>query len=145
MDLPDPAPALKEIHRVLRSGGFLQFSITHPCFMTPYRRLLRTPERKPYAMEVGRYFESGGGRIDRWLFSAAPAEAKFGLKPFETPFFHYTLAEWLNALVSIGFVLEEVAEPHADDGTARRVPEVEDTRVVAYFLHMRCRKGTNPG
>ena len=40
-----------------------------------------------------------------------------------------------------GFVLEQVAEPRADDDTARRVPAVEDTRVVAYFLHVRCRKG----
>jgi hypothetical protein len=39
-----------------------------------------------------------------------------------------------------GFVLEQIAEPSADEDTARRVPAVEDTRVVAYFLHVRCRK-----
>jgi ubiquinone/menaquinone biosynthesis C-methylase UbiE len=140
MDLPDHKLALKEIQRVLRVGGFLQFSIMHPCFFPPHRRLLRTPQGKAYAVEVGQYFERVDGRIERWLFSAAPQEAKAGLKPFEIPVFHRTLAEWLNAVIQAGFVLEQVAEPRADDDTARRVPAVEDTRVVAYFLHVRCRK-----
>jgi ubiquinone/menaquinone biosynthesis C-methylase UbiE len=141
MDLPDHGLALKEIQRVLRVGGFLQFSIMHPCFFPPHRRLLRTPQGKAYAVEVGQYFERVDGRIERWLFSAAPQEAKAGLKPFEIPVFHRTLAEWLNAMTQAGFVLERVAEPRADDDTARRVPAVEDTRIVAYFLHVRCRKG----
>jgi ubiquinone/menaquinone biosynthesis C-methylase UbiE len=140
MDLPDHGLALKEIHRVLRAGGFLQFSITHPCFSPPYRRLLRTPQGKAYAVEVGQYFERVDGKIDRWLFSAAPHHVKAGLKPFEVPVFHRTLAEWLNAVMQAGFVLERIVEPSADEDTARRVPAVEDTRVVAYFLHVRCRK-----
>ena len=140
MDLPDHGQALREIHRVLRSGGFLQFSILHPCFTTPYRRLLRNPQGEAYAVEVGRYFERVQGQVDRWLFSAAPVEAKAGLKAFEVPVFHRTLAEWLNAIKQAGFALEEVAEPKADEETARRIPAVADTRVVAYFLHVRCRK-----
>jgi ubiquinone/menaquinone biosynthesis C-methylase UbiE len=140
MDLPDHRLALREIHRVLRTGGFLQFSITHPCFSTPHRRLLRTPQGKAYAVEVGGYFERVDGKIDRWLFSAAPHEATAGLKPFEVPVFHRTLAEWLNGVLQAGFVLEQVVEPRADEATACRVPVVEDTRVVAYFLHVRCRK-----
>jgi ubiquinone/menaquinone biosynthesis C-methylase UbiE len=140
MDLPDHAQALQEIHRVLCPGGFLQFSISHPCFSPPHRRLLRTVKGEAYAVEVGQYFERPDGKIDRWLFSTAPREVKAGLKPFEVPFFHRTLAEWLNAVLGAGFVLEHVAEPRADDDTARRVPAVDDTRVVAYFLHVRCRK-----
>jgi SAM-dependent methyltransferase len=141
MDLPDHGLALKEVHRVLRAGGFLQFSIMHPCFFPPHRRLLRTPQGKANAVEVGQYFERVDGRIDRWLFSAAPDEAKAGLKPFEIPVFHRTLAESLNAVMQAGFVLEQIAEPRADDDTAQRVPAVEETRLVAYFLHVRCRKG----
>jgi hypothetical protein len=78
--------------------------------------------------------------VDRWLFGAAPEEAKADLKPFEVPVFHRTLSEWFNALHGAGFELEEVAEPRADDETAQRVPDVADTQVVAYFLHVRCRK-----
>ena len=139
MDLPDQAAALREIHRVLRSGGFLEFSITHPCFFPPHRRLLRTEDGEPYAFEVGRYFERGE-RIDRWLFSAAPPEAKAGFDPFEIPVFHRTLSEWLNTVLDAGFALERVLEPVADAETISRVPTVSDTRVVAYFLHLRCRK-----
>jgi SAM-dependent methyltransferase len=140
MDIPEYALALREIHRVLHPGGFLQFSIVHPCFFPPHRRLLRTPQGQAYAVEVGRYFEREDGRIERWLFSAAPEEVKAGLQPFEVPVFHRTLADWLNTIIQSGFVLDRVAEPKADDDTRRRVPAVEDTRVVAYFLHLRCRK-----
>ena len=140
MDVCDHKRALQEIHRVLRGGGFLQFSITHPCFTPPYRRLLRTPEGTAYAVEVGRYFDRVDGQLDRWLFSTAPPEAKAGLRAFEVPVFHRTLAEWLKGVIRAGFVLEDVAEPRADEDTAVRVPAVQDTRVVAYFFHVRCRK-----
>jgi len=40
MDMPDQARVLREIHRVLGPGAFLQFSILHPCFDPPYRKVL---------------------------------------------------------------------------------------------------------
>ncbi len=87
-----------------------------------------------------RYFDRIDGEIDRWLFSAAPAALKAGLKDFEVPRFHRTLSEWLNVVIKSGFLIEQVAEPRADEGTAKRVPAVADTRIAAYFLHVRCRK-----
>lgn len=141
MDLPEQELAFSEMFRVLRPGGFLQFSILHPCFNPPHRRLRRTfRPRKPYAVELGQYFERVDGMVSRWLFSAAPPAAKAGLPPFEIPIFHRTLAEWINAVIGAGFVIERMAEPRADEETARRVPAVADTRVVAYFLHLLCRK-----
>jgi len=140
MDMPNHESALTEIHRVLRAGGFLQFSIVHPCFFPPHRRLVRDANRDTYAIEVGRYFDRIDGEIDRWLFSAAPAALKAGLKDFEVPRFHRTVSEWLNAVIKCGFSIEQVAEPRADEETAKRVPAVADTRLAAYFLHARCRK-----
>lgn len=140
MDLPQPEAALREAWRVLRPGGFLQFSITHPCFSPPHRRLLRDKDGEPYALEVGRYFDRRDGEIERWTFSAAPPERRSAFPPFEIPRFYRTLSEWLNALADAGFIIERVAEPYADAETARRVPHVSDTRVAAYFLHVRCRK-----
>lgn len=76
MDMPEPHAALREAWRVLRPGGFLQFSIMHPCFDPPYRKLLRDSQGFAYALEVGGYFADTQGRIDQWLFSAASPAAK---------------------------------------------------------------------
>jgi SAM-dependent methyltransferase len=64
--------------------------------------------------------------------------------PFEIPRFHRTLSEWLNAALDVGFSIERIAEPHADEETAGRVPRIADTRIVAYYLHVRCRKAASP-
>jgi ubiquinone/menaquinone biosynthesis C-methylase UbiE len=140
MDMPRPEDAIHEAARVLKPGGFLQFSLTHPCSNTPYRRLLRDAQRRPYAMQTGGYFEGPSGATDEWLFGAAPPEVRAGLRPFRLPQFHRTLAEWLNMTIDAGLVIEHVAEPHATPELAAREPVVADTRVVAYFLHVRCRK-----
>ena len=92
------------------------------------------------AEEVGGYFENTHGRIDRWLFLAAPFAAKAGLRQFQVPRFHRPISVWLNAVVDAGFQIERVAEPCVDRETAARYPAVADTRVVAYFLHVRGRK-----
>jgi ubiquinone/menaquinone biosynthesis C-methylase UbiE len=140
MDAPCHDVVLKELARVIRPGGFLQFSILHPCFAPPHRRLLRDENRSVYAVEVGRYFDRNDGELDRWLFGAAPPDAKAGLPLFEVPRFHRTLSEWFNAILDAGFTIERIGEPYADEDTAERIPAVADTRVVSYFLHVRCRR-----
>ena len=140
MDLPEPETALRECHRVLRPGGFLQYSISHPCFNPPWRKLLRTEDNQAYALEVGRYFDRIDGEIDTWLFGGSAAGMRQGMRRFQIPRFHRTLAEWINLTLDAGFILERVSEPRASEETAERVPAVASTRVAAYFLHLRCRK-----
>lgn len=140
MDIPETDRALAEAYRILRPGGFLQFSITHPCFDTPHRRNLRNAADLTYAIEVGDYFHNQTGEIAEWLFSAAPPEAREGLAPFKIPRFTHTLSQWFNLLIGTGFMLERVEEPHPDDDLVRARPEIQDAQVVAYFLHMRVRK-----
>jgi ubiquinone/menaquinone biosynthesis C-methylase UbiE len=140
MDIPEIDRVIAEAYRVLKPSGFLQFSILHPCFNTPHRRNLRNEQGLTYAIEVGDYFRNLDGKIDQWLFQAAPASAKVGLLPFKVPLFTRTVSQWLNLLIDTGFVLERVEEPRPSDAAVRACPDVQDAQVVAYFLHIRVRK-----
>ena len=143
MDVPETDQVLSEAWRVLKPGGFLQFSISHPCFDTPHRRNLRDAQRRTYAIEVGDYFRDWNGEIDEWVFKAAPPQAKQGLRKFRLPRFHRTLSEWLNLLIATGFLLERVEEPRPSDETVASWPDLQDAQIVSYFLHMRARKTTS--
>jgi SAM-dependent methyltransferase len=140
MDVPETDLVLAEAYRVLRPGAFLQFSITHPCFDTPHRRNLRNESGKTYAIEVGGYFEGHQGAIDEWLFTAAPANEKQGLRKFRIPRFSRTFSEWLNLIIATGFVLERVSEPRPSDEAVAAHRTLQDAQVVPYFLHFRVRK-----
>ena len=145
MDIPEAERVLAEAHRVLRPGGFLQFSITHPCFDTPHRRNLRDGDGRTYAMEVGDYFLDLDGRIAEWLFEKVPADLTQGMAKFKVPRFTRTVSRWLNLLVDRGFVIERVEEPRPSDATVRACPALQDAQVVAYFLHFRVRKPAPAG
>jgi SAM-dependent methyltransferase len=139
MDMPKPEAALREAARVLKPGGFLQFSITHPCFSTPIRHKVRNAEGRQYAIAIGGYFERAE-TIDEWLFSGAPVSVKEGLRPFRLPVFHWTLAEWINWIAESGLRIERALEPCATAEAADREPKVADSRIAPYFLHLLCRK-----
>jgi ubiquinone/menaquinone biosynthesis C-methylase UbiE len=140
MDIPETKLVLSEAFRVLRPGGFLQFSIEHPCFSTPHRRNLRNNKGLTYAIEVGDYFRNLDGEVSEWLFGAAPAELKQTLPKFKAPRFTRTISQWFNLLIKTGFLLEQVAEPRPSEEAVRQYPDLQDALVVAYFLHIRARK-----
>jgi ubiquinone/menaquinone biosynthesis C-methylase UbiE len=144
MGIPETDRLLAEAYRILKPGGFLQFSITHPCFDTPYRRNLRDEHGRTYAIAVGDYFKRLEGEMDEWLFTAAPPQVKQGLPKFKIPRFTRTLSEWLNLLIGTGFLLERMAEPRPNDETVLACPDVQDAQVVPYFLHIRVRKRGAP-
>jgi hypothetical protein len=50
------------------------------------------------------------------------------------------LSFWLNLLITTGFTIEHVQQPYAEDEAIRAHPELADSRIIAYFLHLRCRK-----
>jgi ubiquinone/menaquinone biosynthesis C-methylase UbiE len=140
MDIPETVRVIGEAQRVLRPGGFLQFSITHPCFDLPHHRNLRNEDGITYAYELGDYFRNLHGDVAEWTFSAAPLAVKQGVPKFKVPRFTHTLSEWLNMLIDAGFILERVGEPRPSDETVQALPSLQDAQVVAYFLHLRVRK-----
>lgn len=140
MDVPETGRVVAEACRVLKPGGFLQFSICHPCFDTPHRRNLRDAGGRTYAIEVGDYFRNLQGEIDEWLFHAAPPEAKAGLAKFRVPRFTRTIGQWLNLLIDAGLRVERLAEPRPSDEAVLNHPGLQDAQVVSYFLHIRARK-----
>lgn len=140
MGIPETNRAFAEAYRVLKPGGFVQFSITHPCFDTPHRRNLRNENGLTYAIEVGDYFRNLEGEVTEWLFGATPPELKQGLPKFKTPWFTRTVSQWLNLLIETGFLMERIEEPRPSDETVRACPDMQDAQVVAYFLHIRARK-----
>jgi len=140
MDIPETDRVIAEAYRVVRPGGFLQFSITHPCYDTLHRRNLRDENGVAYAVEVGGYYDNQEGDVQEWTFSAAPPEVTEGVPKFGVRRFGRTLSQWLNLLVETGFLLERVAEPRPSDEVARQCPTVQDAQVVPLFLHIRVRK-----
>jgi ubiquinone/menaquinone biosynthesis C-methylase UbiE len=140
MDAGPPEQFLPEVVRVLKPGGFLQFSILHPCFSPMHRRVVRDERGTPVAIEVARYFDRVNGEIERWIFNAAPAEAKARFDTFETPRFHRTVADWLNTIVGAGLYVEHCVEPTATLEAVAALPGLADTRIAPNFFILRCRR-----
>lgn len=143
MDVPDLEKALYEAYRVIKPGGFFQFSIEHPCFKTPHLKKLRNNEGKAYALEIGDYFLNTNGRIEEWIFGDAPEEIKIKTPKFKVPNYHRTLSFWLNTILKTGFTIEQVHEPYPSDEAVREKPGLKSARIVSYFLHIRCRKSAS--
>jgi len=139
MDVADPEITLVEVARVLRPGGFVQFSVVHPATGTPVRRWVENADGEREALAIGGYFYEGP-LSEEWIFSAAPEELRRRHRPFTITYARRTFSGWLGAVIAAGLVVEAVDEPHADDKTARDHPEVADTRIAPYFLLLRARK-----
>jgi ubiquinone/menaquinone biosynthesis C-methylase UbiE len=140
MDMADQPQVLRGVRRVLKPGGFLQFSILHPCFVPPTRRNIRNAAGEPVAVEIADYFDETDGRIERWLFSSIPADERADTQPFAIPRFHRTLTSWVAMIVAAGLTIEAFGEPMASEQAALAEPVIADTRFAPIFLHVRARK-----
>lgn len=123
-DMPDPAAALSGIREVLRPGGRLVASITHPCTDTPFRRWECDEAGRKRWLCVDRYFERGALEYawSGWAYD------------FTTPAVHATLEDWLGWMLGAGFRLRALREPRPSAEALRARPELEDAARVPYFL-----------
>src|SRR6266404_5187868 len=74
MDGPGFDLAMAACFRVLRPGGRLAFSITHPCFITRGSRWIRDEQGVQVSRMVGHYFDPVRW-LERFRFTDAPADA----------------------------------------------------------------------
>jgi SAM-dependent methyltransferase len=140
MDMPEQDVVLREVHRVLRPGGFLQFSMTHPCFSTKRRKWVHDEEGNRIGVVCGDYFDPPQGWVEEWIFGAIPAEQREGLPRFQVPRFDHTLSWWLNTFVATGFQTAQCVEPTASDAAIEACPSVADERIVPNFIIFQLRK-----
>jgi len=131
MDMEEPEKALKEAFRIVKPGGFFQFSILHPCFSPPHGRWLRNNEGLTYGREIGKYFERGG----RTMTFSRDDSRDCGVTSY-----HWLLSDWLNMLVSSGFSIDAVIEPRPDEDTIRRCPHMEHCLVAPDIIIFRVKK-----
>ena len=124
----------------IKTGGFFQFSISHPCFLSQDYEWIRDENGKRTGFIVKNYFKHLNGELEEWIFGAAPKKITDKMNKFKVPRFSRTLSEWLNLLLQKGYVLEEFCEPFADDEILRKYPEEYPSRIIPYFLIIRCRK-----
>jgi SAM-dependent methyltransferase len=139
MDVAVPEQALHEVARVLRPGGFAQFSVMHPAMTSPLRRWLDNGSGDHEAVAVGQYFDEGPV-TETWIFQTAPDQVRTRHRPFTITMAHRTVSGWLNAVLGAGLAIEAVAEPKASEETAAAQPAIAATRTVPHFLIIRARK-----
>lgn len=140
MDMANADRAVAEAFRVVRPGGFFQFSILHPCFHTSGWQGVNDDTGKLRAIEVGGYFDGVTGDLEEWTFSRIPEDLKDKLPPFRIPRFWQPLSAWFNMLIDAGFVVDRMVEPCPTEEQVRAHPFLAQNRVIAWFLIIRCRK-----
>lgn len=119
MDSPDVAAAARAVHRVLRPGGGLYFSVLHPCFITPGTAWLRDASGRKTRLTVSDYF-ANRSYVEHWRFSRAPETGS--AEPFRTPRFGQRLEDYVNGLCAAGFRITRIAEPRPTATQCRAHP-----------------------
>jgi hypothetical protein len=112
---------VRAVRRVLRPGGWLVFTIPHPCFEPPHASSATTPEGRVGQLVFG-YFQ------ERFWRSDNPQGFR------RAGNWHRTLATYLNTLVEGGFVVTRVLEPEPSSALAASHPGHAD---VPMFLVLR--------
>jgi SAM-dependent methyltransferase len=124
MDIPDLAPTVRAVARVLRPSGWFVFSVLHPCYHTRPSGVVTAADGS-VRWAVSEYFTEGFWRSDE-----RPGP------PGRVGSYHRTLATYVNTLTAAGLAVERLREPRvALDRPARAI-----WQELPAVLVVRCRK-----
>lgn len=129
MDVEDYNSSIAEAFRVLRPGGTLLMSITHPCFTAPVSEWVRDEERNGMYFKVDRYFDRTA-----WEDCIAKGFWQSVLRR------HRPLEDYMAAPLRTGFRLVEFREPVPTDEQMKLSPRFWKIQRIPYFLFMRWAK-----
>jgi len=129
--------AFREFHRVLRPGGRLLFSVTHPCFERPVPGIwIREPP------DTERIEEWRGLLLDRYYDRVALWLGPSGQPPMVG--FHRTLEDYTTALGAAGFLIARMEEPRpSPEAIERMYRQFADYLRVPNFLIVEALRPTN--
>ncbi|MBS0276787.1 MAG: methyltransferase domain-containing protein [Proteobacteria bacterium] len=131
MDGPDFQGAMHEAYRLLRPGGFIAFSVLHPCFITPGLHWQKDENGKTTGLCVARYFDRSTF-TESWKFGNRPADES--VVPFAVPRFPRTISDYINAIASAGFRVARIEEPQPTEDACNEVPRFRRWRDLGAFL-----------
>lgn len=131
MDGPDFNGAMREAFRLVRPGGFVCFSVLHPCFITPSISWRKDEAGQTTGLCVSRYFDPAHF-TEHWRFGDRPREP--GITPFAVPRFPRTMSDYLNGIIAAGFRITAMEEPRPSEEACAQTPRFRRWRDLAAFL-----------
>lgn len=133
MDIADVTPLARAVYEVLKPGGMLVFSITHPCFQTPGMRKIHETE------EVnGQVITRNSIQTFDYIHSESYESLGLRNQPVPHWMFHRPLSYYFQLFFTSGFVLDGFAEPSFSKEEEDGRFDWYDIPPVAIFRFKKC-------
>lgn len=102
-DMADVPAAFAAAFPVLRPNGRMVFSVPHPATDTRFRGWQRDEAGQKQYLKLDRYFETGPS-VCHWNMPRLRYR-------WSTPYWRYTLSEWIDLVHGAGLAIGDLREP----------------------------------